>query len=71
MFIIEFGRSFSHTNKVEVDTCSIEVDAQGSGLAASPRPALPNNGATIQSEGSLNGALDVCPLTGTPSHWPT
>ena len=37
MFIIEFGRSFSHTNKVEVDTCSIEVDAQGSGLAASPR----------------------------------
>jgi hypothetical protein len=37
MFIIEFGRSFSHTNNVEVDTCSIEVDAQGSGLAASPR----------------------------------
>ena len=40
MFIIEFGRSFFHTSKVEVDTCSIEVDAQGSGLAASPRPGF-------------------------------
>jgi hypothetical protein len=40
MFIIEFGRSFFHTNKVEVDTCSIEVDAQGSRLAASPRPGF-------------------------------